>query len=313
MMLSRLQQYIVRCALAGPQRRTILHKGRIVEILKVQPTLRLVLPLIEPDAAVSDRPAFWVPRRQSDRKRFNVDRRNKSRRHIVIGAPCWTGEPRPFMARGVKPRSHFPDYILLRRLAGLGYDRAALKAALAKPMRMLTRPDKKKAVVSNSDVPATQEFQPLDYGDNTYIAAPSRRTTRGGGFTEAQVLMALKKMHTVRTNPQMSKALVDVVYRRLSPLRISEDTGIPVEKLSVYASRLRSHIRLAQAQKGGQMKEKELSITKIPNAIAITDGESLAVVPQVDARKFAHALGITDEELNSPAPQNGAEPFTESL
>ncbi len=41
----------------------------------------------------------------------------------------------------------------------------------------------------------------------------------------------------------MKAALNEVVYRRRSTLEVSNRTGVPVEKLYVYASRLREHIR----------------------------------------------------------------------
>ena len=52
--------------------------------------------------------------------------------------------------------------------------------------------------------------------------------------------MSKRKM---RTDSLTKAALVEIVYRRQSTLEVSNKSGIPVEKLYVYASRLREHIR----------------------------------------------------------------------
>jgi len=71
-------------------------------------------------------------------------------------------------------------------------------------------------------------------------AAPPRRTKTGAGFSQEEVLSGLSKMWT---NNLMKAALFDIVHHRASTLGVSNVTGIPVEKLYVYASRLRGHIR----------------------------------------------------------------------
>jgi hypothetical protein len=70
-------------------------------------------------------------------------------------------------------------------------------------------------------------------------AAPVRRTTVGGGLTEQQVIAALRKM---RTDESTKSALLEIVYRRRSTLEVSNESGVPVETLYVYASRLRRRI-----------------------------------------------------------------------
>ncbi len=76
---------------------------------------------------------------------------------------------------------------------------------------------------------------------NLYVPeSPIRCTLTGGGFTKKQVSQGLSKM---RTDSLTKAALVEIVYRRQSTLEVSNKSGIPVEKLYVYASRLREHIR----------------------------------------------------------------------
>ena len=47
----------------------------------------------------------------------------------------------------------------------------------------------------------------------------------------------------MRTDENTKAALIEIVYRRRSTLRVSEEFNLPAEALYVYASRLRGHIR----------------------------------------------------------------------
>jgi hypothetical protein len=187
---------------------------------------------------------FWTPRRASDRKQFNLNRRDRSRSRRTIGV-CW-GDSRPKHARRQTLRSVFPSPDFLKRLVvNLGYDKGAALAALA-PRKFNGRPDRRRKVaIGGADEQAERQtirdYQRLDYGDNLYVPeAPSRHTLTGGGFAKKQVLQGLAKM---RTNGVMKTALMEIVYLRRSPLELSNKTGIPVENLHVYASRLQKHIR----------------------------------------------------------------------
>jgi hypothetical protein len=259
--LTGVQKYLLR-VIFGWAGKTVLHRERLVEILETHNSIRQLLPLAEPDRSESNTELFWAPRTESDRKRFNLERRNRSRHRQTIGI-SW-GESRPsatqsdnvFSVRKVNLRSRFPSPSHLRYLiAELGYDPDAALAAFAQPRKIHGRPDRRrKKAVPGADEQAEQaerkinerpkinrDYQRLDYGYNLYVPeAPTRRTLTGGGFTKNQVSQGLSKM---RTDTLTKAALVEIVYRRQSTLEVSNKSGIPVEKLYVYASRLREHIR----------------------------------------------------------------------
>jgi hypothetical protein len=261
--LSGVQKYLLRVIL-GAAGKTIRHRGRLVEVLETHTSTRKVLPLMESDLSESLTPSldsssvhwirpereikdshsgleFWIPRRESDRKRFNIERRDNSRRHRTIGV-CW-GDSRPFGARRQRLRSRFPSPSYLGYLiTELAYDSDAALAAFGRPLKFLGRSDRRRTAVFNS-----KGYQPIGYGDNFYAPeAQTRRTRTGGGFTEKQVHQGLSKM---RTDSTMKAALLEVVYKRQSAQVIAAKFGFSRAKLDVYASRLRKHIRrVGQAQ-----------------------------------------------------------------
>jgi hypothetical protein len=246
--LSGVQKYLLRVVL-GWAGKTVMHRERLVEVLETHDALCQLFPLMESDLSESNAKPFWIPRREIDRKRFNFERRDKSRRHRTIGV-SWA-DSRPRYARSRPLRSRFPSVGFLHHLVSdLGYDKDAAFAALAQPRKMHGRPDRRrKKAVGGADEQAerqreqktTRDYQRLDYGFNLYVpGALSRRTLTGGGFTRKQVSQGLLKM---RTNSLMKAALNEIVYRHRSTLEVSNKTGIPVENLYVYASRLREHIR----------------------------------------------------------------------
>jgi len=65
--LSGVQKYLLR-VIFGWAGKTILHRGRVVEVLEARGSLHQLLPLVEPDLSESDDSPFWVPIRASDRK-----------------------------------------------------------------------------------------------------------------------------------------------------------------------------------------------------------------------------------------------------
>jgi hypothetical protein len=245
--LSGAQKYFLR-VLNGSAGKTVVYRGGLVEIAETHESLRQLVPLMESDLSESDLKPFWVPRRESDRSRFNRERRDRSRRHQTIGVVM--GELRPKHARGQHPHSKFPGFGFLHRLiTEMGYPRDAALAAFARPRAAQARPDRRrKSAIPGADVQderqrqrePIRDYQRLDYGYNVYApGAPRRRTLTGGGFTQQQASQGLSKM---RTDSLIKAALMDIVYRRRSPLEVSKKTGIPVEKLYVYAIRLRRHI-----------------------------------------------------------------------
>jgi hypothetical protein len=191
---------------------------------------------------------FWIPRRLSDRKRFNVERVTRSRSHLTFRSPVWHGDERPFGARSVRVQSNFPDQIMVRRLcADLAYPKDAASAFFMRAHApwMTPSPDRRKNVCRGMDDTDEGKKQrdsvALPQPAHPYNpASPSRRTQVGGGWTEQRVLDGLRHM---RTDPKAKAALVEIVYRRRSTLLVADEFGLKAENLYVCASRLRSHIR----------------------------------------------------------------------
>lgn len=162
--LSGVQKFLLRVVL-GWAGKTIMHRERLVEVLETHDALHQLFPLMESDLSESNPRPFWTPRRQSDRKTFNLERRNTSRRHRTIGVD-W-GDARPFGARRQRLRSRFPSPSYLAYLiTELGYDSDAAFAAFGRPLKFLGRPDRRRTAVSN-----TKGYQRMDYGDNFYAPA----------------------------------------------------------------------------------------------------------------------------------------------
>lgn len=158
---------------------------------------------------------------------------------LIFPPPHWKGEARPFGARRVRVHTRFPSAGYLTYLVKeLGYEGNAAAAALVRAHTPWTRPrpDRRRATTNT-------------YGDEAEIASPkhpyypmspSRRTKVGGGITKEMVRAGLRKM---RTDGNTKAALIEIVYRRRSTLRVSDEFNVPAEVLYVYASRLRGHIR----------------------------------------------------------------------
>jgi hypothetical protein len=221
--------------------RTIHHGERLSLVVNNTPTLRFILPA---DAEAG----FWIPRRLSDRKRFNIERMVRSRRHITMRPPVWSGDERPFGARRVRVRSNFPSQIMVKRLcADLAYPKDAASAFFIRAHApwMTPGPDRRKNVcrsMSDTDEGNKQrDSVALPQPAHPYNpASPSKRTHVGGGWTEQRVLEGLRNM---RMDAKTKAALVEIVYRGRSTLQVADEFGLAAENLYVYASRLRNHIR----------------------------------------------------------------------
>jgi hypothetical protein len=231
--LTGLQKYLLR-VISLQAGETVFHRGRILEVVDTHDSLRLLMPLVEPDLSEGNSTqAFWAPTRPADREQFNLDRRNKSRCHRSIGV-C-SGEGRPHGARGVRLQTRFPEVGYLTYLvADLGYDGTAAFAAMVQAHQPWLRSvDRRRGT-------GPHQYSPIVCVKHPYVpAAPSRRTHVGGGLTEERVLEGLRHM---RTDPKAKAALVEIVYRRRSTLEVADEFGLKAENLYVYATRLRSHI-----------------------------------------------------------------------
>lgn len=163
-------------------------------------------------------------------------------------APHWCGEARPHGARRVRLHSRFPPLGYLAYLVSeLGYDGSAAFAAMVQAHQPWLRTvDLHRANPIDADKLAVTEghqLTPIASLVHPYIpAAPGRRTKVGGGLTKEQVRQALGKK---RWDKRMKEAVFEIVYRRRSNLQVSNESGIPVETLYVYASRVRKEIREA--------------------------------------------------------------------
>jgi len=244
--VSLFNTYLLR-VIFGSAGKTVLYRGRVVEVVETRGSLRQVLPLVEADLSESTATAFWIPSRQSDRKRFNIERRDKSRRHQTIGV-VW-GDLKPTHARRRTLPSVFPSPSFLHQLVTeLGYPPDAALAAFARPQKIQGLPDRRRMFAFNSDEQFKRKtnkgYQRLDYGDNSYMPeAPTRRTVAGGGLTKEQVRQGLSKM---RANGRVGQALFEIVYKRRSTKEVAEELKLRPDILYVYASRLRGHIRREQ-------------------------------------------------------------------
>jgi hypothetical protein len=232
--LTGLQKYLLRVILVQAGE-TVFHRGRMVEVVDTHDSLRLLMPLVEPDLSQGNyTQTFWAPTRPADRQQFNLDRRDNSRCHRSIGVS--SGEGRPHGARRVRLQTRFPSARYLTYLvAELGYDGSAAFAAMVQAHQPWLRSvDRRRGTGSH-------EYSPIVCVMHPYIpAAPSRRTHVGGGLTEEQVLEGLRHM---RTDPKAKAALLEIVYRRRGTLLVADEFGLAAENLYVYASRLRGHIR----------------------------------------------------------------------
>jgi hypothetical protein len=248
--LTGIQKYLLRL-IFGCAGKTILHRKQLVEVIETHTKLRRLYPLMDSKLAESHREPFWIPIVPSASKKTEVEQRkrevqqNRLRKYPTIGIR-WESS-RPKYARRVRLYSRFPSPSYLRYLVTeLAYDPDAAWAAFARPRGFSVKPDRrrKKAAPSadeQAQAKTNGEFQRLDYGDNLYVpAAPTRRTLTGGGFTEKQVRQGLSKM---RPDSGMKAALLEVVYKRLSPQLVAAKFGFARAKLDVYANRLRKHIR----------------------------------------------------------------------
>lgn len=151
-------------------------------------------------------------------------------------APHWRGEARPHGARRVTLKTRFPSVPYLTYLVrDLGYDgRAALAAMVKAHQPWLNSGDRRRLT-------GPHEYAPIVSVVHPYVpAAPSRQSKVGRGLTKEQVRRALVKK---RWDTETKNAVFEIVYRRRSSLQVSNESGVPVETLYVYSSRLRRDIQ----------------------------------------------------------------------
>lgn len=229
------------CIHAG-RLRTTLHREHPAVILAETEHLCCVHTI----ESVENRGApFWILRERIDRKRNNIERRERSRRHRTLRAPCWTGEERP-RAKTVPIESHFPESKYLERLAELGFPKAAVLACLIQAHKPWMRPpaDRRSAKPvkyekdrDDHETLGGKDYQEFGDPDHAYVpGAPSRRTFFGGGFTKEQVVRAIERR---RWDDATSQAVFEIVYTRRFSKEVAEERKLPLKRLHEYAWRVR--------------------------------------------------------------------------
>ena len=228
--LNPIQKYMLRLVLfdAG---KTIQHKNRICEVVETHKHLRRVMPLINENLTEASSEPFWVPRRQADRKQFNLERLWRSRRHRTLPTPMWTAHSRPSGARRVRVSSNLPSAARVKYLVHkLGYNGNAAFAAMIRghlPWLQLSDRRKDGAVGSHPEHP--------------YVPpAPDQRTLRGGGYRREQVTAAIAKH---RWDDRHTAAVFEVVYLRRKPFLVAASLGLKVTTVYQYSSRVRAALR----------------------------------------------------------------------
>lgn len=206
--------------------KTIQHRGVVSLVTAETSGLRQIV--------AADFRSFWIPRRAEDRKRFNLERRLRSRSHVTLRPPVWHPDERPVGMRRVKLHSSFSAASFIDRLCReLGYPNAAAFASR-------TSGHKPWLHISDRRSAGKYKAMPLADPEHPYIpASPERRTQVGGGLTEERVHEALGRM---RTDSTTKAALIEIVYRRRSTQKVAQQFQLSTAKLYVYASRLRRHI-----------------------------------------------------------------------
>lgn len=206
---------------------SICHPYIILRYSKRRPIIRSKFLWWSPNVATVNNIPYWRP---------------------PFRAPHWIGEPRPQGARRVRLQTRFPDIKFLTYLVEeLGYDGNAAFAAMVQAHQPWLRSvDRRRAHPVDADPErgtAPRAYSRLVSVVHPYVpAAPGRRAKVGGGLTKEQVWQALGKK---RWDKRMKEAVFEIVYRRRSNLQVSNESGIPVETLYVYASRLRREIQEA--------------------------------------------------------------------
>jgi hypothetical protein len=245
--LSGAQKYLLRL-LYGWAGRTILHRGRLVEVLETRESLRRVLPLVEPDLSESLTPssehnpsvhwtrpkhdiqedgnglACWIPRRGGDRKRFNIERRNNNRKRITIGI-SWPGER--LAVETVPLERVFPseyDYVKLKWFC-LECDEPSLYPQLSHPSYRYQRPSRAK----QRPLKVPDDLKPVVGGDSN-----------SQGFTLTVVAAAIAAH---RWQDSISNGVFEVVYDEKKLRAVAAERGLPSKKLSEYVWRVRKDLR----------------------------------------------------------------------
>jgi hypothetical protein len=230
--------------------KTILHRDTPALVLDESEHLYRIL--TDDDFENKGEP-FWIYRESAKQEKNDIESFWRDRSGETLAAPCWHGEERPKGHRNVRLKTEFPSLKHLLRLAALGYLWDSAVAALPrahKPWMCPVADRRSNGVIDKSDDDDKDDektgIKNRDYHkvvdvSHPYIPmAPSRRTHVGGGISMAQVMREIAKHHWDDTT---SSCVLRIVYRRESPLKLSEEHGVPLRRLHEYARQIRKAIK----------------------------------------------------------------------
>lgn len=242
--LDPTQKYMMRLLLFGAGE-TVIHRGRLCEVVETHDQLRQLHPLINEDLGEAKPSPFWVPRCPANKKEMREER---IRRQYVSGLrrpfppPHWPGESRPSGARRVQLHSNWPSTAYLTRLVKeLGYNgHAAFAATTRGHLPQLQVIDRRGLRYS----PQSEEFV-RDSGagihpEHPYIQfAPNQQTTVGGGYTKTQVTAAIANHDW---SDKHSTAVYEIVYMGRQPALVAASLGLKLTTVYQYCSRVRADL-----------------------------------------------------------------------
>lgn len=210
--LSFPQKCLLVCLVTG-RVKTILHRKRLSLILNQTHSLRHIL-------TAHNEAAFWIPRRDADRKRFKREQRERLRTHRAMSAPCWTGEPRPKGALTVALEKLLPapfDFTQLKEISW-ELEEPGLYPRLSQPYFRYQRPSR-------------FVFEP---------SAPPPKTVNDEGFTAKQVTRVIGKH---RWADPTSSAVFEIVYEGRKVRDVAAERGLAAKRVSHYVWMVRADLR----------------------------------------------------------------------
>lgn len=198
----------------------IQHRGQTITILSVHQNTRLVVPFGE-----GEHRAFWIPRRPTNRKRFNLERMWRSRRYRTLRAPVWTGEPRPPIEQN--PRVELSDFKNtltpeeIIEISKLGFDLRAMVPRTCTPFRSERRAPKTRRELGEVVIVKTPFNQ----------MSPEQREQLDAHQRLMRVLSGSRK------SSEMTGALYDVIVLGRDKKEVAEARGLSHASLVVTVSR----------------------------------------------------------------------------
>jgi hypothetical protein len=201
----------------------IQHSGQTITILSVHQNTRLVVPFDEGEHKV-----FWIPRRPTNRKQFNLERVWRSRRYRTLRAPVWTGESRPPIEQNASVElSDFRNTLThedVIEISKLGFPLSAMVPQTCTPFRSEHRRKTRREL--GEVVIVKTPFSQM---------RPEQREQRDDHQRLMQILGEMSRM-----SPQRASSLYDVIVLGKSSKEVAEARGMNAASLAVTVSRVRA-------------------------------------------------------------------------